>query len=70
MVSRLMKVCEPLLYLLYFCCIANRLVCCSLCGMKEEEGAKLKRENNLQADRNFNDLQNMLFLVSSLVQVA
>jgi len=36
--------------------------------MKEE--AKMKHENNLQGDRSFNDLQNMLFLVSSLAQVA
>jgi len=38
--------------------------------MKEEAGTKLKRENNLQGDRSFSDLQNMLFLVSSLPQVA
>jgi len=38
--------------------------------MKEKAGAKVKRENNLQGDRIFNDLQNMLFLVSSLAQVA
>jgi len=38
--------------------------------MKEESGAKVKREINLQEDRSFNDLQNMLFLVSSLAQVA
>jgi len=31
---------------------------------------KVKRENNLQGDRSFNDLQNMLFLASSLAQVA
>jgi len=30
----------------------------------------VKRENNLQGDKSFNDLQNMLFLVSSLGQVA
>jgi len=30
--------------------------------MKEEVGAKVKRENNLQGDRSFNDLQNMHFL--------
>jgi len=28
------------------------------------------RENNLQGDRSFDDLQNMPFLVSSLAQVA
>jgi len=38
--------------------------------MKEEAGAKAKREKNLQGNRSFSDLQNMLFLVSSLVQVA
>ena len=38
--------------------------------MKEEVGAKVKRENNLQGEGSFNDLQNMLFLVSSLAQVA
>ena len=38
--------------------------------MKEEAGAKAKRENNLQRERSFNDLQIMLFLVSSLAQVA
>jgi len=38
--------------------------------MKEDAGTKVKRENNLQGDRSFNDLQNMLFLVSSLAQVA
>jgi len=38
--------------------------------MKEEAGAKVKRENNLQGDISFSDLQNMLFLVSSLPQVA
>jgi len=65
-----MKVGEPLVYLLYFCSIASRLICCSLCGVKEEAEVKLKRENNLQGDRSFNDLQNMLFLVSSLAQVA
>ena len=37
--------------------------------MKEEVGAKVKRDNNLQGDRSFSDLQNMLFLVSSLAQV-
>ena len=30
----------------------------------------MKRENNLQGDSSFNDVQNMLFLVSSLAQVA
>ena len=59
-----------IVYLLYFCCFANRLICCSLCDMKEEVGAKAKRENNLQGDRCFNNLQYMLFLVSSLAQVA
>jgi len=49
---------------------ANHLTHCSLCDMKEEAGAKVKRENNLQRDRSFNDLQNMLFLVFSLAQVA
>jgi len=38
--------------------------------MKEEAGAKVKRENNLQRDRSFNDLQNMPFLVSSIAQVS
>ena len=38
--------------------------------MKEEAGAKVKRENNLEGGRNFNDLQNMLFLVPSLARVA
>jgi len=38
--------------------------------MKEEAGAKVKRKNNLPGERSFNDLQNMLFLVSFLVQVA
>jgi len=38
--------------------------------MKEQAGAKVKRENNLEGERSFNDLQNMLFLVSSLAQVA
>ena len=57
-----------IVYLLYFCCIANRLICCNLCDMKKEAGAKVKRKNNLQGDRNFNDLQNML-LISSLAQV-
>ena len=33
------------------------LICCSLCDMKEEAGAKVKRENNLQGDRSFSDLQ-------------
>ena len=37
-----------MVYLFYFCCIANGLICCSLCDMKEEAGAKVKRENNLQ----------------------
>jgi len=30
----------------------------------------VKRENNLQEDKSFNDLQNMLFLVSSLARIA
>jgi len=30
----------------------------------------VKRESNLQGDSSFNDLQNMLFLVSSLAQAA
>ena len=30
----------------------------------------MKRENNLQGERSFNVLQNMLFLLSSLAQVA
>ena len=30
----------------------------------------MKRESNLQGDSSFNDLQNMLFLVSSLAQAA
>ena len=30
----------------------------------------MKRENNLQGDSSFNDVQNVLFLVSSLAQVA
>jgi len=30
----------------------------------------VKSEDNLQGDRSFNDLENMLFLVSSLAQVA
>jgi len=34
--------------------------------MKEEAGAKVERVNNLQEDRSFNRLQNMLFLVSPL----
>ena len=55
-----------IVYLLY---IANRLICCSLSDMKEESGAKVKPENNLQGDRSFNDLKNKLFLVSSLAQV-
>jgi len=38
--------------------------------MKEEAGAKVKRENNLQGDGSSDDLQNMLYLVSSLAQVA
>jgi len=38
--------------------------------MEEEVGAKVKRENNQREDSSFNDLQNMLFLVSPLVQVA
>jgi len=59
-----------IVYLLYFCCVANHLICCSLCDMKEEARAKVKRENNLQGDRSFSDLQTMLFLVSSLLQVA
>jgi len=46
------------------------LICCSLSDMKEKARAKLKRENNLQGNRSFTDLQNMLFLVSSLVLVA
>jgi len=58
-----------IVYLLYFCCIANRLICCSLCDMKEESGTKVKRDNNLQGDRSFNDLKNTLFLVSCLAQV-
>jgi len=37
--------------------------------MKEEAGATVKRENNLQGDRSFYDLRNMLFLVFSLAQV-
>jgi len=36
----------------------------------KEAGAKVKRKNNLQRDRSFNNLQNMLFLVSSLALVA
>jgi len=50
-----------IVYLLYFCCIANRLIHCSLCDMKEEAGAKMKPENQLQGDRSFNDLQNSHF---------
>jgi len=38
--------------------------------LKEEAGAKVKRENNLQEDKSFNDLQNILFLLSSLAQIA
>jgi len=38
--------------------------------VKEKTWAKVKRDNNLQGDKSFNDLQNMLFLVSSLAQVA
>jgi len=38
--------------------------------MKEKAGAKVKCENNLQEDRSFVDLQNLLFLVSSLAQIA
>jgi len=38
--------------------------------MKEEAGAKEKPENNLQGDKSFSGLQNMLFLVSSLSQVS
>ena len=34
------------------------------------ERQKVKCEDNLQADSSFNCLQNMLFLVSALVQVA
>jgi len=37
--------------------------------MKEETGAKVKRGNNLQGHGSFSDLQNMLFLVSSLAQI-
>jgi len=59
-----------IVYLHYFCCISNRLICCSSCDMKEEAGARVKSEENLQGDTSFNDLQNMLLLVSSLVQVA
>jgi len=33
-------------------------------------GAKVKSEDSLKEDSNFNGLQNMLFLVSSLAQVA
>jgi len=58
-----------IVHLLYFYCVANHLICCTLCDMKEEAGAKVKRENNLQGDRSFSDLQNMLFLVSSLPQL-
>jgi len=59
-----------IVYLLYFCCIGSHLICCSLCDMEEEAGAKVRREKNLQGDRCFSDLQNMLFLVSFLAQVA
>jgi len=59
-----------IVYLLYFCCIGNHLICCSLCDIKEEAGAKVKRDKNLQGYRSFSDLQNMLFVVSSLTQVA
>jgi len=38
--------------------------------MNEGARAKVKSEDNLQADSNFNGLLNMLFLVSYLVQVA
>ena len=55
--------------LLYFGCIANRLICCRLYDMKEKTGVKLKRKNNIEGNR-FTDLQNMIFLVSSLVLVA
>jgi len=34
--------------------------------MKEETGAKVKREDNLQGDRSFNDYQNMLFALPKL----
>jgi len=37
--------------------------------MKEKTGVKLKRKNNIEGNR-FTDLQNMIFLVSSLVLVA
>ena len=46
------------------------MICCSLCDMKEEVGAKVKRQNNIQGYRSFSELQNMLFVVSSLTQVA
>jgi len=59
-----------IVYLLYFCCIGNHVICCSLCDMKEEVGAKVKRQNNIQGYRSFSELQNMLFVVSSLTQVA
>jgi len=36
-------------YLHYFCCIANRLICCSLCDMKEV--ARGKRETRGQSTR-------------------
>jgi len=38
--------------------------------MKEKARAKVKSEDNLQGDSRLNGLQNMLFLVSSLAQVA
>jgi len=38
--------------------------------LKEEAGAKVKRENIPQEDKSFNDLQNILFLLSSLAQIA
>jgi len=38
--------------------------------MKEEARAKVKSEDNLQGHSSFNGLQNMLFFVSSLAQVA
>jgi len=38
--------------------------------MKEKARAKVKSEDNLQRDSSFNGLQIMLFLVSSLAQVA
>jgi len=36
--------------------------------MKEEAGAKVKREDNLQEDRSFNDFENMLFSLPKLQQ--